>query len=183
MRNTQNRRSRGRSRKAPNPLTRSYESNGPDVKVRGTAPHVAEKYMTLARDALSAGDTVSAESYLQHAEHYNRIVAAAQQAQFQQAQQGEIQTAKHKTRITDKKKAPRIISRGPLESFWRRISDYDTPRFGPGDKPIPGVAIKAEAKISVFEAGSRLAHGVLIYLIGRAGSSLNVGRTNSHGRE
>ena len=85
MRHNQNRRSRGRSRKGPNPLARSYESNGPDVKVRGTAAHVAEKYMTLARDAQSAGDTVSAENYLQHAEHYNRIVMAAQ-AQFQQQQ-------------------------------------------------------------------------------------------------
>jgi hypothetical protein len=85
MRHNQNRRSRGRSRKGPNPLTRSYESNGPDVKVRGTAAHVADKYMSLARDAQSAGDTVSAENYLQHAEHYNRIVMAAQ-AQFQQSQ-------------------------------------------------------------------------------------------------
>ena len=65
------------NRKGPNPLTRSYESNGPDVKVRGTAQHVAEKYMTLARDAQSAGDRVMAENYLQHAEHYNRIIAAA----------------------------------------------------------------------------------------------------------
>jgi hypothetical protein len=85
MRHNQNRRSRGRSRKGPNPLTRSYESNGPDVKVRGTATHVADKYMTLARDAQAAGDTVSAENYLQHAEHYYRIVMAAQ-AQFQQTQ-------------------------------------------------------------------------------------------------
>ena len=89
MRHNQNRRPRGRSRKGPNPLTRSYESNGPDVKVRGTAAHVAEKYLTLARDALSSGDPVSAENYHQHAEHYNRIVAAAQQAQaqVQQSQQ------------------------------------------------------------------------------------------------
>lgn len=78
MRHNQNRRSRGRGRKGPNPLTRSYESNGPDVKVRGTAAHVAEKYSTLARDALSSGDPVAAEAYFQHAEHYNRIVAAAQ---------------------------------------------------------------------------------------------------------
>lgn len=86
MRHNQNRRSRGRSnRKGPNPLTRSYESNGPDVKVRGTASHVADKYMTLARDAQASGDPVSAENYLQHAEHYNRIVMAAQ-AQFQQQQ-------------------------------------------------------------------------------------------------
>ncbi len=85
MRHNQNRRSRGRSRKGPNPLTRSYESNGPDVKVRGTAAHVAEKYMTLARDAHVSGDVVAAENYLQHAEHYNRIVMAAQ-TQFQQSQ-------------------------------------------------------------------------------------------------
>lgn len=76
----QNRRGRGRGRKGQNPLARSYESNGPDVKVRGTASHVAEKYMTLARDAISSGDIVLAENYLQHAEHYNRIIMAAQVA-------------------------------------------------------------------------------------------------------
>jgi hypothetical protein len=73
----QNRRGRGRSRKPQNPLARNYESNGPDVKIRGTASHIAEKYMSLARDALASGDSVSAESYLQHAEHYNRIIMAA----------------------------------------------------------------------------------------------------------
>jgi len=71
----QNRRGRGRNRKTHhNPLTRSYESNGPDVKIRGTPSHIAEKYMSLARDALSSGDPVLAENYLQHAEHYNRII-------------------------------------------------------------------------------------------------------------
>lgn len=88
MRPGQNKRMRGRNnRKGPNPLTRTYESNGPDVKIRGTAHHVAEKYLQLARDAQSSGDPVMAESYLQHAEHYFRIIAAAQQAQ-QQAQLG-----------------------------------------------------------------------------------------------
>jgi hypothetical protein len=88
----QNRRGRGRGgRKPQNPLARSYESNGPDVKIRGTAAHIAEKYMSLARDALASGDMVSAESYLQHAEHYNRIIMAAQ-TQFSgqpNSQQGE----------------------------------------------------------------------------------------------
>lgn len=69
------------NRKGPNPLTRNYESNGPDVKIRGSAQQIAEKYSTLARDATSSGDRVMAENYLQHAEHYNRIIAAAQ-AQF-----------------------------------------------------------------------------------------------------
>src|SRR5918996_3832543 len=80
MRPGQNRRVRGRSRsKGPNPLTRSYESNGPDVKIRGTAQHVADKYAQLARDAQASGDPVAAENYLQHAEHYYRIIAAAQE--------------------------------------------------------------------------------------------------------
>lgn len=83
MRPGQNKRMRGRNnRRGPNPLTRSYESNGPDVKVRGTAQHVAEKYTQLARDAHVSGDPVMAESYLQHAEHYYRLIAAAHQAQL-----------------------------------------------------------------------------------------------------
>ena len=74
-----NRRGRGRSRKAQNPLTKNYESNGPDVKIRGTAAHICEKYNSLARDALASSDIVRHENYLQHAEHYNRIIMAAQQ--------------------------------------------------------------------------------------------------------
>ncbi len=88
MRPGQNKRMRGRNnRKGPNPLTRAYELNGPDVKIRGTAQHIAEKYLQLARDAQSSGDSIVAENYLQHSEHYFRIIAAAQTAQ-QQAQMG-----------------------------------------------------------------------------------------------
>jgi hypothetical protein len=78
-RNNNNNNNRGGGGKGgPNPLTRSYESNGPDVKIRGNAQQIAEKYAALARDAQSSGDRVMAENYLQHAEHYNRIIAAAQ---------------------------------------------------------------------------------------------------------
>src|SRR5690348_5429484 len=86
MRNGQNKRMRGRNRKGghhQNPLSRMYESNGPDVKIRGTASHIAEKYMQLARDAQGSGDPVAAENYFQHAEHYFRLIAAAQE-QFRQ---------------------------------------------------------------------------------------------------
>jgi hypothetical protein len=67
---------------------RTYDSNGPEVKIRGSASHVYEKYLQLARDANSSGDRVMAENYLQHAEHYYRIVAAtqAQMAQYQAQQ-------------------------------------------------------------------------------------------------
>ena len=85
--NQSNKRMRGRGRKGPNPLTRTYESNGPDVKIRGTAMHIAEKYQQLARDAQASGDRVMFENYNQHAEHYLRIVAAAQPQQQPAAQQ------------------------------------------------------------------------------------------------
>jgi hypothetical protein len=58
---------------------RAFDSNGPDgVKVRGAAQHIFEKYQQLARDAGSAGDRVLAENYLQHAEHYFRVLRAMQ---------------------------------------------------------------------------------------------------------
>lgn len=70
-----------------NPLSRVYDSNGPDVKVRGNAQTVAEKYLQLARDAQSSSDHVMAESYFQHAEHYLRLLSEAQGYQQQLQQQ------------------------------------------------------------------------------------------------
>src|SRR5665213_1347116 len=87
MRNRNNNPNRGDGgrRGGQNPMTRVFESNGPDIKIRGTASHVAEKYVQLARDARSSGDPVAAENYYQHAEHYFRLIAAAQE-QFRQNQ-------------------------------------------------------------------------------------------------
>jgi hypothetical protein len=82
----------GGNRKVQNPLSRTYESSGPDVKIRGTAAQIAEKYTTLSRDASSSSDTVMAENYLQHAEHYNRIIMAAQQQNAQNAQQNGVES-------------------------------------------------------------------------------------------
>jgi hypothetical protein len=86
MRNRNNNNNNNRNdgnRRGQNPMTRVFESNGPDIKIRGTASHVAEKYVQLARDARSSGDPVAAENYYQHAEHYFRLIAAAQE-QFRQ---------------------------------------------------------------------------------------------------
>jgi hypothetical protein len=85
MRNRNNNNNNNNNRRGQNPMTRVYESNGPDIKIRGTASHVAEKYVQLARDARSSGDPVAAENYYQHAEHYFRLIAAAQE-QFRQNQ-------------------------------------------------------------------------------------------------
>ena len=71
-------RQRGRGRKpGGNQGNRPHESNGPEVKIRGTAAQIHEKYLQYARDAQSAGDRVRYENLMQHAEHYFRILAAS----------------------------------------------------------------------------------------------------------
>lgn len=130
----QHRRGRGRSnnnnhnqsyshnnnhRKGNNPLSRSFEFNGPEVKVRGTPAHVAEKYLSLARDAQSSGDPVLAENYLQHAEHYNRIILAYRE---QQVQSGEMNGAG----------GPRIRSEGGEGDDG---SDEQIDDIGQGEQP------------------------------------------------
>src|SRR5277367_6359282 len=79
------------------PLNRNhvFDSNGPDVRVRGTAQQLFEKYLQLGRDATSSGDRVTAESYFQHAEHYFRILNAMNQAA---AQNGAPQQNGHQPR-------------------------------------------------------------------------------------
>lgn len=84
MRQAQNaKRGRGRGRRGnnghnhvPNRNT-SYESNGPDVKLRGNAQQLHEKYMALAHDAATAGERIMAEAYTQFADHYFRLHQAA----------------------------------------------------------------------------------------------------------
>jgi hypothetical protein len=89
-------RSRSKNNKSGNrrsaSKTQVYDSNGPDVRIRGTAHQVCEKYLVLSKDAASSGDLILAESYRQHAEHYQRIINSfneaqdAQNARQQQAQ-------------------------------------------------------------------------------------------------
>jgi hypothetical protein len=73
------------------PLNRNhvFDSSGPDLRIRGTAQQLFEKYLQLGRDATGAGDRVMAESYFQHAEHYFRILNAINQAAQQNAQNGQ----------------------------------------------------------------------------------------------
>lgn len=71
-------RNRGNGKRHPGLRNQTFESNGPDGKIRGTAQQVLDRYLALARDATSAGDPITAESFFQHAEHYHRIMHAAE---------------------------------------------------------------------------------------------------------
>jgi len=58
--------------------SQTFDSSGPDVRIRGNAYQVLEKYLALARDATAAGDRIAAENFYQHAEHYFRTINASQ---------------------------------------------------------------------------------------------------------
>ncbi len=136
-------RSRGRGQnhgnrnKGGNQSNRNLESNGPDVKIRGTASHIAEKYSSLARDAQSSGDLVAAENYLQHAEHYNRLIAVAQAAQAAQVAQREAarnEEAKRKAVSGDGKDG-----QGAARSENEKSGNDDAPKTaisGSGPQPV-----------------------------------------------
>lgn len=76
--NNNNRRNTGGGNLGGGGSNKVFDSNGPDIKLRGTTQTIAEKYMQLGRDAQSSGDSVAAENYYQHAEHYYRLWAANQ---------------------------------------------------------------------------------------------------------
>lgn len=86
--------SRGNNGQIPLNRNHVFESNGPDIRVRGTAQQLSEKYLQLGRDATGTGDRVQAEAYFQHAEHYFRILNAMNQAaQTAQQERAERQRA------------------------------------------------------------------------------------------
>src|ERR1700741_4213416 len=139
MRNRNN--NNNNNRRGQNPMTRVYESNGPDIKIRGTASHIAEKYLQLARDARSSGDPVAAENYYQHAEHYFRLIAAAQEQfrQNQTQQQPRSEDAMHE----DEDEGESLSSFGqcpgwvPPRDPQRFMRDRDSGPCGGGDSQQP----------------------------------------------
>ncbi|HTJ58288.1 MAG TPA: DUF4167 domain-containing protein [Devosiaceae bacterium] len=165
-------RQRGRNnnggRKHMNPLSRNYESNGPDVKVRGNAAHIAEKYVQLARDAHASGDSVMAENYLQHAEHYFRILSAAQPQQPRPDQFGqELDTEESDDDYIGDEQADRFEvpqfrqqqnERPPERQFTReQPRDERQPRIEQGSRDEqPDVEAPVEAIVETQEASAEV---------------------------
>lgn len=91
MRHNNSKRSRGRGgRRSGSPsLNRSFDSNGPSGKLRGTPAQLSEKYQAMARDARAGRDRVLVESYFQHAEHYQRLANELAETQAAAAAENE----------------------------------------------------------------------------------------------
>lgn len=98
MRSSKNRsRSKNnRNRSVGNNINRVFDSSGPEGKVRGTPQQIIDKYQQLARDAQLSNDRVAHENFLQHSEHYTRMLGEAmremearrEQQENSQSQQG-----------------------------------------------------------------------------------------------
>lgn len=87
-------RSRGKSNRGRSPannVNRVFDSSGPEGKVRGTPQQIIDKYLQLSRDATLGNDRVAAENFMQHAEHYVRLLAEAQRDADEKRQQAEQQ--------------------------------------------------------------------------------------------
>lgn len=102
----------GRKPSGPSP-NRVYESSGPEGKVRGTPQQIIEKYQSLARDKATSGDRVMSEAFLQHAEHYMRILTASQPSRSDDRGQDERQQPDergHEDRMPEEQRAAEVVA-------------------------------------------------------------------------
>lgn len=120
----------GRKPSGPSP-NRVYESSGPEGKVRGTPQQIVEKYQSLARDKATAGDRVLAEAFLQHAEHYLRILIASQPVRSEERSQDD--------RGSDGRQSD---ERGGDDRYESNRSDYaEAGAAEPGGNAADGMAV------------------------------------------
>ena len=133
-----------RRRQGVNP-NRALDSNGPDVRIRGTANQIYDKYQALARDASSAGDRIKAESYLQHAEHYFRLIRsmqAQQQPQVQNAAPGDEADAEQP--VLDDEEEPRRPKRKRRAANGAAAGDGDVANGDPAEEGAENAAAVIE---------------------------------------
>jgi Domain of unknown function (DUF4167) len=114
-------------RNVGNIINRVFESAGPDGKVRGTPQQIIDKYQALARDAQVSGDRVAAESYLQHSEHYSRLLGEAQRQQMEARQFSEREDDQSRDETTQREdggyREERDAQREPRREMRREPQD------------------------------------------------------------
>ena len=164
-----------RQQRMGNIINRVFESAGPDGKVRGTPQQIIDKYQALARDAQVSGDRVAAESYLQHSEHYSRLLGEAQRQQMetrlqqQDREDGQQQQPRGDDGFErERRPQPAVV---PVASGLTMIDpdepDYpggpiETPegRRSPIDEPVPVVRlapVEPQPRAEAFGGGDSLA--------------------------
>ena len=89
MKRQRGRNNNGRNKPHMPIRAQTFDSAGPDVRIRGNAYQVLEKYLAMARDATAAGDRIAAENFYQHAEHYYRLINAGNDGHHRPQMQGQ----------------------------------------------------------------------------------------------
>ena len=107
----------------PNNSSRLFESNGPDIKIKGSAIQIVEKYQALSREYQSSGDPVSAESCLQHAEHYQRIIDANEL----KSQKNQIDQAAEPNPDNEELKSENIAYQEDVDGTSQSVEKIETP--------------------------------------------------------
>jgi len=121
-----------------NIINRVFESAGPDGKVRGTPQQIIDKYQALARDAQVSGDRVAAESYLQHSEHYSRLLGEAQRQQMESRVQQQQEREDGQPRGDDgfeRERRPQPATPMPVASGLTTIDTDESDYMGPIETP------------------------------------------------
>jgi hypothetical protein len=105
----------------PPQRSQTFDSNGPNIKIRGSAHQILQRYLTLAREAAIGGDRIAAENFYQHAEHYLRVAKASREGN----QQG-----------TPRPSTPADVEMNPSETGSREVAvDHSRPQWD-GDDSI-----------------------------------------------
>ena len=100
-----------------------YENNK-DSKIKGNAIQVHEKYQSLARDAITAGDIIKAEYYFQHAEHYHRVHKLSQNNQIDKKQKNVVNI--HNDKINEEKDKIKLEEKNETNLKNKVSSDSET---------------------------------------------------------
>ncbi|HTZ37198.1 MAG TPA: DUF4167 domain-containing protein [Stellaceae bacterium] len=119
--------------RGPRPPHRSqtFDSNGPNVKIRGNAYQVFERYLALAREAQSSGDRIAAENFFQHAEHYFRVMSANGEGGFQ----GQPRPQQHM--LSEGGEMPETDGEQPAEAQVIQVQPAPPPPPPPEDDHLP----------------------------------------------
>ncbi len=128
---------RRQNNNSTNIVNRVFDSAGPEGKVRGTPQQIVEKYSQLARDAQLSGDRVAAESFMQHSEHYSRMLAAAQQEQAEKQAEHAARQAEQAARQTEQAERHAEQQRQRNE---QRAAQQQQAKPDPAEAPQPEVA-------------------------------------------
>jgi len=110
-----------------NIVNRVFDSAGPEGKVRGTPQQIVEKYSQLARDAQLSGDRVAAESFMQHSEHYSRMLAVAQREQAEKQAEHAARQAEQAERHAEQQRQ-RNEQRAKQENTAKEPDPVDAPQ-------------------------------------------------------